>query len=392
MSQPGNLGIASALSVATAATLCAVLVACGGAGSAATSQADAQAPNMTRRASSTTTSTATANEISNIPVADVAAAPGDAPQIVRWEQMSSSRVDRFTFEYRYRLHVRSAASHLKSGTLALSSAAAETTVSPGALSTGPLDGGRLYRLNDVVVIRQDRRVAFDLRNIHADFIGTVAGKSANANLQISRVDFLVPGGRPGHEGLFPLNTSQPQGGRAVTLRGYVFGGESRAIYRLLANDDKVLTQGTLQPNANNMSFRTAAITIPYEPFRIEIRASGTDGSAAEWVSSPYAPTAERLAVVPEKGAFEFGSPIRCEVVIEGLRAGAVRTVNLLLPAGFSAAKSAWTVVGTGVTQRLTVDLTTSKDGTSLRFYDLGATLQSTGTEEPLQASVTLFAR
>ena len=81
----------------------------------------------------------------------------------------------------------------------------------------------------------------------------VAGKGmfflvllAKTDLSLDSVRFVEPGGRPGHEGLFPIKGS-PKRGVAQKLEVALSGALRNPAFRLISSSAETIQQLSLQP-------------------------------------------------------------------------------------------------------------------------------------------------
>ena len=96
---------------------------------------------------------------------------------------------------------------------------------------------------------------------------------AQSELSLIAVEFVRPGGRPGHEGLFRLS-GQPLLGRPATLRVKISEDTTQTEFDLVALDARPIQRVSLRPLGDQEFVGTFGV--PDEPFRVSV--SGVDGS------------------------------------------------------------------------------------------------------------------
>lgn len=155
----------------------------------------------------------------------------------------------------------------------------------------------VQRKDLAVLVRPDATVVRDVQSFQHMLIATVktpaagmwrlelqgAGtyavtahvKPADEGPELIRFAFVEPGGRPGHEGMFPLKRSL-QAGESLACEVSLSGSVKDAELLFVTRDASLIS--------NTAITRTAAgeyvghCTVPDVPFRVAIR--GTDGSGA----------------------------------------------------------------------------------------------------------------
>lgn len=306
--------------------------------------------------------------------------PHQAPEVVHLAQVSAKRVDRTRFDYVLVLHVRGAGQHIRDGVFTVASTASATQVVDGVARAGTVNAERLVVLADTITVRHDRSVPFDLAKLVFSFEGRFADTVAPAgDLQIGAVSFYVEGGRPGHEGGFKSNDSDPLAGQQVQLNAVITGDVTRARYELLDTTGRVLQDGALARLWAHRDDHTALLTVPAQPFAIRVHAQAASGAPVTWTSDPYTPRLLSAAWVPRSGAaFRHGDRLDGELRVTATPAGQGAEVRLLLPPGFTADRVQWQVPAGAAAQRLPVQVQTPASGPAGTFYDVLVSV-STGT-------------
>ncbi len=95
---------------------------------------------------------------------------------------------------------------------------------------------------------------------------SVQGKS---EIFLHRVEFVEPGGRPGHEGLFPIH-GQPIVGRRAHLRANISGPAKEVSFALISPESKQLNfvaMKRVEKDADDQEF-DGILDLPIQPFRI----------------------------------------------------------------------------------------------------------------------------
>jgi von Willebrand factor A domain-containing protein 7 len=101
---------------------------------------------------------------------------------------------------------------------------------------------------------------------------SVAGKS---NIFLSRVEFVELGGRPGHQGMFPIH-GQPLVGKSANFEASVTGNVRAISFFLVTPEDRPIASLNLRARQNQDDENDFAgqFSLPSEPFRV--MATGID--------------------------------------------------------------------------------------------------------------------
>ncbi len=301
-----------------------------------------------------------------------AVAPHQAPTVVHLEQVSAKRVDRTRFDYVFKLHVKGAGQHIRDAVLTATSTAPGTQVVDGMAQAATLNADRYVVLADTITIRHDRSQPFDVSKLVFSFEGRFVDTVVPAgDLQIGAVTFYVAGGRPGHEGAFKSNDSDPLAGQQVQLNAVINGAVASASYELLGAAGQILQNGTLARLWAQRDDHTTMLVVPTQAFSIRVTAVAASGASVTWTSDPYTPRVLSAALVPSgRTAFRYGDRLDAEVRVTAAPAGQAAEVRLLLPPGFTADRLSWQVPAGSPALRLPVKVQTPASGRAGTFYDI----------------------
>lgn len=378
---PGHIG-----QWMTIGALAIQLFGCGGGegGTHARGAATAQQRASTAKALSGTATTANGAPVQ----------ANEAPTVVHLEQVSSSRVDRTRFDYVFKLHVNGSSVHVRDGVFTVTTSAGGTQVIDGMARAGSVNADRHYMLDDTITLRQDRTKPFDPARLAFSFSGQLADTlTPDGDVQIGPVAFYVTGGRPGHEGGFKSDASDPLAGDDVQLNAIVLGSPANVSYQLLNEAGAVLGTAPLTKLWADRNDHTAILVVPSQPFSIKLAATTASGAVVAWTSDLYSPRRLSARFAPSKGAtFRYGDRIDAHVVVSPVQdAGGVQ-VSLLLPSGFAADRTSWQVTRGASATRLPVQVQAPASGPGGSFYEF-VVLSSTGPAAPRWTSRTeLLAR
>ncbi len=290
-----------------------------------------------------------------------------APTVEGFDLVSTTRTGRTAYDYTYRLRVRGDMQSYKMASFTVSSAVATTKVVDAAVTVEGIDAGAFIRPSDTFTIRQDRLVAFDSKALTFSFFGQPMGLGTGVDApRIGPLTFLEDGGRPEHEGSFPIQGESPLGGINIVMRMNIYGNVGAASYRFLSASSAVLAEAALirayPQDAESTEF-IAGVTTPLEPFTVEIVAIGeADSQQVVWRSARlYRPPALALRILPAHARLARGEEV--DVTLRITPATGIRgdyKVLLSLPAELSGQKGPWVVsLRTGLVTEVTTRLTAS---------------------------------
>jgi len=100
---------------------------------------------------------------------------------------------------------------------------------------------------------------------------------AKTDFSIVSTEFVAPGGRPGHEGLFKI-AGMPVAGRPAMLRVSLTSTPKRPVFHLVSIDGQVLEAIALEPESDDEFI--GPVTLPDRPFRLMI--SGIDDAGTQF--------------------------------------------------------------------------------------------------------------
>lgn len=295
------------------------------------------------------------------------------PVVQSYSLVSSVRSGRTTFDYTYRALVRSDQASYRNARFTLTSAAAATQVVDGSVALGDLDAGQVVLAADTFTIRQDRLVPFNPGALSFAFAGqTVSRGVGPSKLSVGSLLFLEPGGRSGHEGLFPIEASDPPAGGQIPMRLEIYGQVHSASYQLVDTSGQALAAGDLmripQEDADSPTYFTVA-SIPAQPFRVAISAAGTNADSLAWQSRLYSPTVTSLRLIPSKAILAKGETVPLTVSLGSTTTGGTYTVRLWLPPEWSGNSGPWSVsVPAGETRDISTAITAPASGRAFVRY------------------------
>jgi hypothetical protein len=175
---------------------------------------------------------------------------------------------------------------------------------------------------------------FSLADFSFSFTGQSDGTSALAGtLRIGEIQFLEGGGRPGHEGVFPIQGDSPPAGAALVMEVAVFGGPSSTTYRVLDVSGQTILGGSLTAQSTDVYY--AGFIVPEVPFRVEISAVGSASAKLTWRSRLYNPAQIALRVVPVSVAVTPGQSVPIQLELNSAHVQGSYLVTMYLPDGFS---------------------------------------------------------
>lgn len=96
--------------------------------------------------------------------------------------------------------------------------------------------------------------------------------------------FVEPGGRPGHEGLFPVE-GKVRSSQSRLCKFKITGKVSAPVAELLSRDNRILGRAVLQPVPESDGEFLATCTVPAVPFRTRVSGRDTDGYPFQRVTS-----------------------------------------------------------------------------------------------------------
>lgn len=317
------------------------------------------------------------------------------PQVVQLEQVAATRVDRTQYDYTFAVHLRGSGLDIKDGRFTVTAVGEGSTVRDGVATFTSLNAGRYQVLSDTITIRHDRTRPFDASKIAFDFNGTIAVQVTTGSTapRIANVSFSAFGGRPGHEGYFKIDSSDPAAGQQVELTAVVRGSTGSASFQLVTPGGTPISGADLIPPKSGRDEFNALTTVPNQDFIVRVVATAPDGARATWNSDVFHPRRQLAQFAPAGGGpFARGQDVTGEIVIGPTPSGESSEVSLLLPAGFAAAQSKWQVPpSTGVT-RIPVRITTPAGMPPLTFVELSVALKLGADSQRWVHSTHMLAR
>ena len=177
-------------------------------------------------------------------------------------------------------------------------------------------------------------------NFAFQFTGLMVGISPTAGtLRVGELAFLEGGGRPGHEGTFPIQGDSPPAGAEVTLSVDIFGGASSVAYQLLSATSVVLNGTSLTASSSNAWEKnfSGAIVVPSQPFRIGLTATNPNGQTLTWQSRLYSPAPLAVRIVPTTAIVKVGQTVPVTLQIASDSIVGRYTVTMYPPPQFTVA-------------------------------------------------------
>jgi hypothetical protein len=127
---------------------------------------------------------------------------------------------------------------------------------------------------------------------------SVAGKS---NIFLTRVEFVEPGGRPGHEGMFPIH-GQPLVGKTANFEASVTGNVRAISFALVTPEHRLIRSLNLRARQNQddeYDFE-GQFSLPSEPFRVMATGIDQNGMSFErMLGRLFRPTTISLVLTSE---------------------------------------------------------------------------------------------
>ena len=112
------------------------------------------------------------------------------------------------------------------------------------------------------------------------FIFSVRAKTA---IQLTSVRFVEPGGRPGHEGMFPIKRAV-HAGEKLTCSITVSGPAKEVHLLFVAGDGTPLSSSDVERVGEDEY--SAACVVPSVPYRAGVRGVDTNGRAFQRLMAP----------------------------------------------------------------------------------------------------------
>lgn len=357
---PGALAMAFAL----------ILFACGGSASQDPQSLPISQASFATRSHAKAAAATVASESAGSPAASNVTT--DQPRIEDLILVSSARVDRTRFDYKFRLLVRGAYETFSSGTFTVASVPSGSTATVGTVAFGQIDAQRLVPSTATITIRHDRTYPFVKANLKFAFNGQPAAADPTPGTpRIGPVRYYSYGGRPGHEGYFESSASNPAAGPGTQLRAILSAGVSAANYSFKSMSGTVLSTGDIVKLWPNNDEASAMVEIPAEPFTTTIAATGANGARTSWTSSPVQPRIIPTELIIDNGAFNFGDVIRGRLEIGKTTKADKLVVEITLPDGFSAAQTHLEIaLNSAAGTSVPILIQTPPSGQSTRFHKI----------------------
>jgi hypothetical protein len=222
---------------------------------------------------------------------------------------------------------------------------------------------------------------FSLADFAFSFNGQVDGTFVSAGaLRVGELQFLEGGGRPGHEGTFPIQGDSPPVGAALTVLATIYGGVSSATYQLVNISGQTLQSGALTAASKNAFY--AGLLIPSAPFHFAISAVSSTGTTLAWQSRLYNPAAISLRILPSNDAVSPGQSMPIQLQLNSSHVLGSYVVTMYLPIGFTDTTGSQTVsVAPGT--RNTLSATFTVGATVSRYQQYPIVVEAVATDPTL---------
>lgn len=212
-------------------------------------------------------------------------------------------------------------------------------------------------------------------------------------IEITKIEFMESGGRPGHGGTFPIQESEPPANTTLVMRAVTFDHPTSVKYRFLDIHEKVITSGDMQV-WNEMDSFVAGAKIPSEPFQIELSGITAEGRPFAVQSEYYYPTNIRLKLAPKSALLKKGENFELKIQSEAtVLKYESYTVRLNLPEGFHGDVGPWEIQPKiGQVTEIKTDITTPVNGEEYERYPITVTANSSqdSTHQVITSSFDLL--
>jgi hypothetical protein len=201
---------------------------------------------------------------------------------------------------------------------------------------------------------------------------------ADSDLHLDSFAFVEKGGRPGHEGLFPIR-GQPVVGRAHMGQAGVSGPFRSVTFRLLSELGELLQELNLA--AVDKEQFIGAVELPSEPFRVA--AVGYDSTGALYQRVYPALLRQQTVEVtaaPGPDSVAAGATAVVAFVVRNLGARATFDVVIVDSAGAAQLASRRLTLATGASATVTAELLAPADAAA--GSEIALTAAATSTSDP----------
>ncbi len=341
------------------------------------------------------TTSAAAGTIGDTATAAVAVSEDDVPRVEDVVLVSSTRVDRTRFDYKFKLLVKGAYESYEAGSFSVAKLPKGSQATVATVSLGQIDALRLVPSAETITLRHDRTYPFIKSDLKFTFSGKLAGTSAPPDApKIGPLKFYAAGGRPGHEGFFEIPSSTPRPGIGTQLRVAVPGTVSAVTYTFKSASGATLSTGPINKLWAGSDDASAMVDIPSEPFTVTIAAIGSNGASASLTSGLMQPETRLLDLVIENGAFKFGQVIRGRLDIGESSKADQLVVEMSLPDKFTAAQTRFEIpVGLAVNTVVPLLIQTPVTGEAINFYNISILYYLKSAPTAINTSViSVFSR
>jgi len=315
----------------------------------------------------------------------ISPAANSTPWVEGIDLVSSIRVDRTNFDYTYSLRVRGDYNSYLNAAFSVSSTAPSSVILTPVVKLGSIDPGVFLRSSSYFTVRQNRLVDFDQSKIIFTFSGdSVSVPRTPFGARVGPVVFLEDGGRPIHEGSFPLRAENPTAGASLILKASIYGDVTSASYAFRDINGRLIASGSFNKSPNEMPWYYAAVTIPSEPFRISVDANGADGQISNFKTAKlFNPSSYSLSFEPKSAVLKKGEASTAKIVLKSNSAAGDYLVSLMLPSGYTGNSGPWSVyLQPGHTTFISTNFTAPVNGRALSLSTV--TVRAAPKANPLE--------
>ena len=303
-----------------------------------------------------------------------------APSVEGLELVSSSRVDRTNFDFFYRVLIQGDTVPYSNVNVLVTSNNPKTLVIKPNVQLGNIEAEALSRTTDLLVIRHDRTVPFNVSSLNFALSGVRTERDIDSGLQFTSLAFLEASGRALHEGTFPIQTESPVVGTKLILRATILGAAESASYQIKNSLGAILSFGSLQKLDSNFPWFATEVQVPAVPFNIVVSAKSDSGAEASWNSpKQFTPAAFAVRLEPVRALLQKGETVTGNISLRSATASGPHEISVSLPVGFASSVTTTTTNLTpGSTVKIPFSLTAPTQGAPFQSSTVSVRVTSTG--------------
>jgi hypothetical protein len=210
--------------------------------------------------------------------------------------------------------------------------------------------------------------------------------------QIGTFELAEQGGRPGHEGMFPVTVSPLTASAAYVLIAHITGDLTSASYQLINATGTKLADVKLEPSGAPFTM-AAPFIVPNESFYLQMTASAKNGKVAVWKSAlPYDVVGLKVDLKLETALMKPGQVVPVTVNVAPTNQSGPYEISLTLPSGFTSDQTVWSAtLSKGVNASFRANVTAPAGVMPYSIFVLSATATTlTGTKEKQHSQVKVF--